>query len=186
MWHNLLIKLAQSSFNINITILLFFTYNIPLQFFHEDGQGNAMNEDGREPVLSEVDLEALPLDTITNFDIHSDLKPPEKDVKQKAPDVVDKRGSAGKTERRIIRKHGDDIRALSFFHVYEKGLSISKAAKTVGIPPKTADNWYKADQAEIEKRFKTDQDNPNYKSNEAIEDKEAKPGRKKKDLRIRS
>ncbi|KAL0086513.1 hypothetical protein J3Q64DRAFT_1611545, partial [Phycomyces blakesleeanus] len=137
-------------------------------FFHEDGQGNAMNEDGREPVLSEVDLEALPLDTITNFDIHSDLKPPEKDVKQKAPDVVDKRGSAGKTERRIIRKHGDDIRALSFFHVYEKGLSISKAAKTVGIPPKTADNWYKADQAEIEKRFKTDQDNPNYKKKKKI------------------
>lgn len=55
----------------------------------------------------EVDLEAFPLDTITNFDINSDLKTPERDVKQKALDADDKRDSAGKNERRIIIKHGD-------------------------------------------------------------------------------
>lgn len=39
--------------------------------YFEDGKGNAMDEDGLEPVQMEVD-------DITNYDSHMDLKPSEK------------------------------------------------------------------------------------------------------------
>jgi hypothetical protein len=38
--------------------------------YFEDGKGNAMDEDGLEPVQMEVDEEAYPLDDITNYDSH--------------------------------------------------------------------------------------------------------------------
>ncbi|KAG2210520.1 hypothetical protein INT47_002462 [Mucor saturninus] len=37
-----------------------------IQIYFEDGRGNAMNEDGLEP----VDEEAYPLDNITTYDSH--------------------------------------------------------------------------------------------------------------------
>ncbi|KAI8639923.1 hypothetical protein BD408DRAFT_329630, partial [Parasitella parasitica] len=45
--------------------------------YFEDGRGNTMDEDGLEPVQMEVDEEAYPLDNITTYDSHLDLKPPE-------------------------------------------------------------------------------------------------------------
>lgn len=41
------------------------------EVYFEDGKGNAMDEDGLEPVQMEVD-------DITNYDSHMDLKPSEK------------------------------------------------------------------------------------------------------------
>lgn len=48
------------------------------EVYFEDGKGNAMDEDGLEPVQMEVDEEAYHLDDITNYDPHMDLKPAEK------------------------------------------------------------------------------------------------------------
>ncbi|CEP19517.1 hypothetical protein [Parasitella parasitica] len=48
------------------------------------GKGNAMDEDGREPVQMEVDEDAYPLDSITDFNTLAELKSPEKEVKLKA------------------------------------------------------------------------------------------------------
>lgn len=56
-----------------------------LQFFHEDGKGNAMDEDGNEPIHMQVDEMVYTLDNITtDFDSsYSALKPPVKAVKPK-------------------------------------------------------------------------------------------------------
>ncbi|KAG2191936.1 hypothetical protein INT47_012019 [Mucor saturninus] len=51
------------------------------KIYLEDGKGNNMDEDGLEPVQMEIDEEAYPLDDITNYDSHIDLKPAEKKVK---------------------------------------------------------------------------------------------------------
>ncbi|CEP15781.1 hypothetical protein [Parasitella parasitica] len=39
-----------------------------LQFFFEDGKGNAIDEDGNKPVEMQIDEESYPLDNITNFE----------------------------------------------------------------------------------------------------------------------
>ncbi|KAG2191662.1 hypothetical protein INT47_008600 [Mucor saturninus] len=97
------------------------------KIYFEDGKGNAMDEDGLEPVQMEIDEEAYPLDDITNYDSHIDLKPAEK--------------------KNIHR--GNDTKDLFFFYVYEKGLTAGKAASLINIPRKTGYNWLQKDQSII-------------------------------------
>ncbi|ORE06195.1 hypothetical protein BCV72DRAFT_180180, partial [Rhizopus microsporus var. microsporus] len=56
---------------------------MPFHIFFEDGKGNAMDEDGNECVQTQVDEKAHPLDNITGFNTHSELKPSEKPTKPK-------------------------------------------------------------------------------------------------------
>ncbi|KAI7898004.1 uncharacterized protein BX663DRAFT_402165, partial [Cokeromyces recurvatus] len=47
-------------------------------FYFEDGKGGAMDKNSREPVKIEMDKEAYPLDNITDFEMHSEMKLPER------------------------------------------------------------------------------------------------------------
>lgn len=93
----------------------------------------------------EVDEEAYPLDNITTYDSHLDLKPPEKKIQAK----VNKLNKApsnpnGSNNKKIHR--GDDVKDIFFYYVYERGLTAGKAASVMNIPRRTGYNWLKDDQ----------------------------------------
>ena len=50
-------------------------------FVHEDGQGELFDNNGNDVsiIQMEVDDEMYPLENVTNFDDHNQLKPPEKE-----------------------------------------------------------------------------------------------------------
>ncbi|KAI9020955.1 hypothetical protein CLU79DRAFT_703515 [Phycomyces nitens] len=99
-------------------------------------------------VKMEVDLEEYPLDSITNYDQYTDLKPPEtplkmkKVVKEEFPMEMPRKG------RRSYRKYTDADKEDFFELIYEKGLNISQAAKKLGMPVRTAQGWYDRDQSD--------------------------------------
>ncbi|KAG2192514.1 hypothetical protein INT47_002837 [Mucor saturninus] len=101
------------------------------KIYFEDGKGNAMDEDGLEPVQMEIDEEAYPLDDITNYDSHIDLKPAKKKNKQDIKNI----------------HRGSNTKNLFFFYVYEKGLTAGKAASLINIPRRTGYNWLQKDQS---------------------------------------
>lgn len=70
----------------------------------------------------EVDEGAYPLDNITDFNTHSKLKPLEKAVKQKVA-KVEVSTLMLPSETRSSKKHGNDVKELFFFQVYEKDLT---------------------------------------------------------------
>ncbi|KAI8639450.1 hypothetical protein BD408DRAFT_404940 [Parasitella parasitica] len=113
--------------------------------YFEDGRGNTMDEDGLEPVQMEVDEEAYPLDNITTYDSHLDLKPPEKKIQAKVK-KLDRAPSNpnGSNVKKIHR--GDDVKDMFFYYVYEKGLTAGKAASVMNVPRRTGYNWLKDDQ----------------------------------------
>ncbi|CEP14523.1 hypothetical protein [Parasitella parasitica] len=127
-----------------------------LKIYFEDGKGNAMDEDGREPVQMEINEDAYPLDSITDFNTHAVLKPPEKEVKLKAAKEEESASMLPSTPR-PIKKHGDEVKELFFFQVHEKGLTAGKAAKIVDIPRRTAYNWTQEDQDKVERRLKDEE-----------------------------
>lgn len=61
-------------------------------FFHEDGNGNIYDEDGKDNTMleMEVDDEMYPIENITDYSQYHDLKPPEKMNIIKKEDVQDK------------------------------------------------------------------------------------------------
>ncbi|KAI8640826.1 hypothetical protein BD408DRAFT_433835, partial [Parasitella parasitica] len=52
-------------------------------FVHEDGQGNLFDDKGMAVAVveMEVDEEMYPIETVTNFGMYQELKPPEKPEK---------------------------------------------------------------------------------------------------------
>lgn len=117
----------------------------------EDGKGNTIDGDGHEPLQMKLDKEAYPLDNITDFDTHPQLKLYVKVVKGKV--VKNKASSSIDLCEVNFKKHYEnDAKKLFFFQVYKKGLTAGKAVKIVNIPRKIAYNWYKKDQLEIYKK----------------------------------
>jgi hypothetical protein len=78
-----------------------------------DEKGNAMDEDGHEPVQMEVDEEAYPLDNITDFTTHSKVNPLEKPMKMKVV-KVEATTLVDLCEDQSNQKYGDDVKALFF------------------------------------------------------------------------
>ena len=98
------------------------------QFVYEDGSGNLYNEQGTSVSIidMEVDEDQYPLANITNFGEYTDLKPPEKPIKAskiKPKDVVEKEEKQKKT----YRSYKSDDKAIFFYFVYEKQLSVRAA-----------------------------------------------------------
>ncbi|CAO0792470.1 unnamed protein product [Mucor circinelloides] len=129
------------------------------KIYFEDGKGNAMDEDGLEPVQMEVDEEAYPLDGITNYDSHMDRKPAEKKWNLK----LLRRPQSLEMEN-IHR--GNDIKGMFFFYIYEKGLTAGKVASLMNIPRRTGYNWLQENQKNLIDRLegKVD-DNDNLTEN---------------------
>ncbi|RCI06187.1 hypothetical protein CU098_005236, partial [Rhizopus stolonifer] len=127
-------------------------------FVYVDGNGNLTNENGEEHLefAKEVDDEAYPLGDVTDFAMYTDLKPPEKAVK----DVVMKTesnttnpiaGDVGGISKKAYRKYKPEDKSNFFHLVYEKNMSVRGAAKQLGIPPTTAQTWFKQGEASLEK-----------------------------------
>ncbi|KAG0755113.1 hypothetical protein G6F57_012568 [Rhizopus arrhizus] len=72
--------------------------------YFEDGHGKAVDENGDEPVLMEIDEEGFPLNSIADYGSYIDLKPPEKEVKKavKAEPVGPKPESGPSTYRLLL------------------------------------------------------------------------------------
>ncbi|CEP09550.1 hypothetical protein [Parasitella parasitica] len=68
-----------------------------------------MDEDGRETVQMEIDEDAYPLDSITDFNTHAELKPPEKEKDQ---DEVEKRLKGEESKADEIKKKRAGRKAL--------------------------------------------------------------------------
>lgn len=76
--------------------------------------------------------------------------------KKDQKDVVEKK-EIKKTKS--YRSYKSDDKALFFFYVYEKQLSVRTACKMAKIPPSTSQNWYKKGLESLEK----DEDLPHVK-----------------------
>lgn len=116
-----------------------------------------MDEDGNEPILMEVDEGTYPLDNVTNYDLHMDLKPTEKPIKVKP---AKKSKVLAAEDQPVLKKihRGDDVKEMFFFYVYEKGLTAGKAAKLMNIPVKTGYNWLQKDQKHLISRLEKRED----------------------------
>ncbi|KAI8368095.1 hypothetical protein BD560DRAFT_353295, partial [Blakeslea trispora] len=119
-------------------------------FVCDDGNGNLTNENGEEhhEFAMEVDDEAYPLGDVTDFTMYTDLKPLKKQPKLKvAPTLL--RMSKGFLKQ-AHRKYNPEDKRHFFFLIYEKNMSIRGAAKQLGIPPTTAQSWFKKGEASWE------------------------------------
>jgi transposase len=107
---------------------------------YENSLGNQYDNNGNEimDVQMEVDNEMYPIEKVTNFDIYIDLKPSEKEAKERnnssaeKPQMNDKKGSY---------KHYKDVeKEQLFFLVEEKGMSVRVAAQKL-INVRSAQGW---------------------------------------------
>lgn len=142
-----------------------------LQFYYEDGQGNAVDEFGNEPCEMEVDQANFPLDGITKFDQYHDLKPPEREV---AAEKLKKNSKQPNKSGVFYDKHSDSVKEQFFYWIYEKDLTPGAAGKKLNIKRRTAYNWYNKHQKSIEESI-TKQDQPQDQPQEPPK----KAGRKK-------
>ncbi|KAI8383083.1 hypothetical protein BD560DRAFT_315570, partial [Blakeslea trispora] len=126
-------------------------------FVYDDENGNLTNENGEEhhDFAMEVDDEAYPLGNVTDFAMYTDLKPPEKAAKvvavkaESSTDIAkDVEGISKK--KKAHRKYNPEDKRHFFFLIYEKNMSIRGAAKQLGIPPTTAQSWFKKGEASLE------------------------------------
>lgn len=111
---------------------------------YEDGQRNLYNDRGMEFSVSEmeVDQEMYPIETVTNFGMHHELKPPEKPEKntqkqQDSGDIKMDNNRAGNT----YKSYKDSEKEQLFALVYERGMSVRQAALKLQITPRTAQRW---------------------------------------------
>ncbi|KAK4509680.1 uncharacterized protein ATC70_006982 [Mucor velutinosus] len=100
-------------------------------FVHEDGQGNLFNDKGMAVAVveMEVDEEMYPIETVTNFGMYQELKPPEKPEKNN--EKKEDRGDVkleNNTTTRIYKSYKEVEKEQLFALVYEKGMSAREAA----------------------------------------------------------
>ncbi|KAI8637356.1 hypothetical protein BD408DRAFT_353855, partial [Parasitella parasitica] len=120
-----------------------------MEFVHEDGKGNAYNEEGEEVVVigMEVDNDNYPLNDVTDFDQYVDLKPPEKTASASKKRVYSNTTKESMTEDTsspgTYRNYKKEDMDFFFFLINEKGMSIRGAATKLKIPHNTCYNWYK-------------------------------------------
>jgi transposase-like protein len=108
-----------------------------------------------EPVEIKVDNVQFSLGDITDYDSYMDLKPPEKEQKTKRmqeSSILER--SKGKKE---YTRHSSEKKSNFFRLIYQKDYKVSQAAKELDVKRRTAYDWYKKDQDEIE-RDQTDKD----------------------------
>ncbi|KAI8967804.1 hypothetical protein BDF20DRAFT_792955, partial [Mycotypha africana] len=120
-----------------------------IDFIHEDGQGNLFNGKGMAVAVveMEVDEEMYPIETVTNFGMYQELKPPEK--LEKNNEKKEDRGDVkleNNTTTRIYKSYKEAKKEQLFALVYEKGMSAREAALKLRITPRTAQRWIANDQ----------------------------------------
>lgn len=116
-------------------------------FLFENGQGEVFDEQGNEAHIYQMDVdnEQYPLEQLTCYDQYIDLKPPEKMTNVENPEieVIGQENPRHGIPSREYRKYNDSVKEAFFFHLYEEGLSLRKAAANVKVPPSTAQGWKK-------------------------------------------
>ncbi|KAG1050394.1 hypothetical protein G6F43_007324 [Rhizopus delemar] len=108
---------------------------------YEDGLGNQYDSNGNEvmDVQMEVDNEMYPIEKVTTFDSYIDLKPSEKEAKERNNSSSEK---IQKDDEKSSYKHYKDIeKEQLFFLVEEKGMSVRAAAQKLNINVHTAQGW---------------------------------------------
>lgn len=130
----------------------FFTFTLILNmndFVHEDGQGNLFNDKGMAVAVvdMEVDEEVYPIETVTNFRMYQELKPPEKP--EKTNEKKEDRGDVkleNNTTTRIYKSYKEVEKEQLSALVYGKGMSAREAVLKLHITPRTAQRWIANDQ----------------------------------------
>lgn len=106
---------------------------------YKDGFENLVEEDREEAVIleMEVDFEEYPLDSVTNYDQYTDLKPRKNLLwKYRERDDV-------ATESTLMQ-----IRKTSSYLFTKR--TVSQAAKKLSMPVRTAQSWYDRDQENLQ------------------------------------
>ncbi|KAG1138214.1 hypothetical protein G6F37_010694 [Rhizopus arrhizus] len=117
-----------------------------VRFLFEDGQGHIVDETGQDYF---DDNDPSSLETITNYNQYTHLKPPKPSAKPEKEDQ--ETNTANKTECKEVRrthynKYKDTEKETFFFLIYEKCMTAGKAGTVMGIPRRTAYEWLKRDQ----------------------------------------
>ncbi|KAL1934835.1 hypothetical protein VTP01DRAFT_7017 [Rhizomucor pusillus] len=103
-------------------------YKMSIQFFYEDGQGNAVDEYGRpEPMDSAVDEKQYALETLSSYTQQKDMV-----VRMKEASI-----------KRVYTLYTDQDKVRFFKLMFEKVQSASAAAKQLAIHVRTAKTWAK-------------------------------------------
>ncbi|KAI9484139.1 MAG: hypothetical protein EXX96DRAFT_448167, partial [Benjaminiella poitrasii] len=118
-------------------------------FVHEDGQGNLFNDKGMAVAVVEMEVDEgmYPIETVTNFGMYQELKPPEKPEKNN--EKKEDRGDVkleNNTTTRIYKSYKEVEKEQLFALVYEKGMSAREASLKLHITPRTAQRWIANDQ----------------------------------------
>ncbi|KAG1474854.1 hypothetical protein G6F56_000093 [Rhizopus delemar] len=119
-------------------------------FVHGDGQGNVYNDEGMAVTIveMEVDEEMYPIETVTNFAMYLDLKPPKKPEKKTTRQSAIRDGKQEEDTRApdICKHYKDSEKEQLFTLIYEKGMCARAAAIKLHINPRIAQRWFKNDQ----------------------------------------
>ncbi|KAI7861490.1 hypothetical protein BDF14DRAFT_1887119 [Spinellus fusiger] len=117
---------------------------------HKDGQRNIYNDEGIAitVVEMEVDEEMYPIETVTNFGMYLDLKPPKKPERRTVQQSVDRDVNTEEDNRApgIHRQYKDSKKEQLFVLIYERGISVRAAVLKLQIHPCTAQQWYSNNQ----------------------------------------
>ena len=113
-----------------------------MDIIFEDGLGNQHDVEGNEVIefQMEVDNEMYPVESVTDYDSYTYMKPPEKEIIKKKTETTSDRKK--KHEGTKAYKHYKDAEKEKLFYlVDEKGMSVRAAALSLNINVRTAQGW---------------------------------------------
>lgn len=119
---------------------------------HDDGQENLFNKKGIKVKLVEIEMdeEVFPINTVTNFGMYFDLKPPEKPAKKTIgqSEAADVKIEEDIRNREAYKSYKDLEKQQLFCLVYERGMSAREAGLKLQINIRTTQRWATNDQQE--------------------------------------
>jgi transposase len=130
-----------------------------IQFFYEDGQGNAIDEYVRpEPMDYVVDEERYALETISSYTRYLHNRPRKSDAKSVARETEDAKRNVDvrmweASAKRAYMLYTDQDKVRFFKLMFEKVLIAWAAAKQLGIHIGTVQRWAKMYEKDPENMF---------------------------------
>ncbi|KAI7898441.1 uncharacterized protein BX663DRAFT_524735, partial [Cokeromyces recurvatus] len=109
-----------------------------MNIIFEDGLGNQHDMEGNEVIelQMEVDNEMYPVESVTNYDRYTELKPPEKEIKTKTKTLPNDKKQTNKGTK-AYKHYKDAVKEKLFYFVEEKGTSVRAAAMSLNINVRT-------------------------------------------------
>ncbi|KAI8642306.1 hypothetical protein BD408DRAFT_387596, partial [Parasitella parasitica] len=121
-------------------------FSISGKIIFEDGQGNLYNEDGKEAMDWEEDVDPYNLENLTNLTQYKEHQPVELDSNDPALDKrmedIQTKVSTGNTAVKY-KTYSVDQKTLFLYYIKIKLFKAAKAAKLSGVNERTGQQWAK-------------------------------------------